>query len=235
MTNNCPRRSPLPLDSFKRSSPGVMVPEYTRKYDNSPTCSSETVLKTKKDGSFAALGSTSISFLSVVFVAFSAPRYFGDGPYVSMKLIKGPTPMPKVAAVQYMGNIFRVSSATRKPDSRSASFNEPSSKNLFINASSVSAIFSMSSSWSCSAFCCRSVGISSSINFPFPSRLNFNSFILSTSTTVSNERPWFTGNCTRTTSFPNRSFAVATARSNSAFSVSNLFTTSMAGSLSAFV
>jgi len=60
---------------------GIIVPEYTRKNDSSPTCSSETVLKTNIDGSLDASGSTSISFLSFGLTAFTLPRSFGDGPY----------------------------------------------------------------------------------------------------------------------------------------------------------
>ena len=146
-----------------------------------------------------------------------------------MKFSNGATPIPVVDVMQTIGKIFLWRSADRKPFPRSFSSSVPASKNLFIKDSSVSAIFSISSSWSWSAFCFKSPGISFSVNLPMPSLSNFNSFILMRSITLSNSVPWLTGNWAATTSWPKRSFAVSTTRSKSAFSLSSLLITIIAG------
>ena len=57
---------------FKRSSPGFISPLKTRKKENSPTCGSDSVLKTRAD-----TGSETEIFLDVVSFEFgSTPSIF---------------------------------------------------------------------------------------------------------------------------------------------------------------
>jgi len=111
--------------------------------DSSPTCCSESVLKTNKTGSPFGSGLTStFSFLSAK-VASSPPLSSGDGKYFATKSRKLFIPTAAVAETAKTGVKLLPIIAALIPFAISSSLKEPSSKYLFIKSSLVSAIFSI--------------------------------------------------------------------------------------------
>ncbi len=153
---------------------------------------------------------------------------FALGQTLSMNPISLPLPMFFFADKQKTGNRSWLIIAFFSPIFISSSSSSPLSKYFSIRPSSFSAMASINSLCSRSAFSFSESGIGSFLGFP-PSGGNWYIVIRSTSMIALNSSPWFNGYWTTTTFLPKCSFACATVLSKSALSWSILFTAKIMG------